>query len=271
MTAMADSTPQAAVEGLRVSGLNTRLRGRPILEALSLPQLSPGSLVGLLGPNGSGKSTLLKSLAGLVPSSCAGLSLAGRDLRALNASDRAEYIRYLPQTLPGDIHLTVIGSMQVALRARRPLDRRDELPAIVNALEELGIAHLANRYLDELSGGQKQLVGLAQAVCREPDVLLLDEPLASLDLNHQHHVMQMLGQLTRERKLLTLIVLHDLNNVLRYCDQALLMRGGKLVGSGAPDAVITEQSLAATFSIRARLETSSQGLPYVLVDGRLPD
>lgn len=262
-------TPQAVAEGLRVSGLGTRLRGRAILEALNLPQLAPGSLVGLMGPNGSGKSTLLKSLAGLVPSSCNELSLSGRDLRALHASARAEYIRYLPQTLPGDIHLTVVESMLVALRARRPLDRRNELSAIMNALEELGIAHLANRYLDELSGGQKQLVGLAQAVCHEPDVLLLDEPLASLDLNHQHHVMQLLGQLTRERKLLTLIVLHDLNTVLRYCDQALLMRDGKLVGSGAPGAVITAESLAATFSIRARVEASSQGLPYVLVDGLL--
>lgn len=254
---------------LRAHGITTRLNSRLILSELNLPDLGAGQMVALLGPNGSGKSTLLKSLAGLVPASCETLRLGSRDLRPLAASRRAEHIRYLPQSLPNDIHLTVVESMLVALRARRPLDNRHALAAVQAMLEEMGITHLANRYLDELSGGQKQLVGLAQALSHEPEVLLLDEPLASLDLSHQHHVMQLLARLTKERGLLTLIVLHDLNSALRCCDQALLMRDGALIASGSPQAVITAESLAATFLVHARIETCSQGRPYVLVDGLL--
>jgi len=255
---------------LRALEITVRLNGRLILDALSLPPLGAGQMVALLGPNGSGKSTLLKSLAGLVPASFGALSLGDSDLVPLRASARAGHIRYLPQSLPGDIHLTVAESLLVALRAGRTLDTQHAFPIVKTAMAELGISDLANRYLDELSGGQKQLVGLAQALSHEPQVLLLDEPLASLDLNHQHHVMQLLGRLTQERKLLTLIVLHDLNSVLQYCGQALLMRDGALLASGAPAQVITAESLAAMFGVRARIETCSMGRPYVLVDGLLP-
>jgi iron complex transport system ATP-binding protein len=263
-------SPQTTNGELQALDITTRLNGRLILDALDLPSLGSGQLVALLGPNGSGKSTLLKSLAGLVPASFGALRLGSRNLAPLHASARAEYIRYLPQSLPGDIHLTVVESILVALRARSALNTQHALSIVKTTLTELGIAHLANRYLDELSGGQKQLVGLAQALSHEPQILLLDEPLASLDLNHQHHVMQLLGRLTQQRKLLTLIVLHDLNSVLQYCSQALLMRDGALLASGAPNKVITTESLAAMFSVRARIETCSQGRPYVLVDGLLP-
>lgn len=262
-------TPPIANGELRALDITTRLNGRLILDALNLPPLGAGQMVALLGPNGSGKSTLLKSLAGLVPASFGTLRLGAHNLAPLRASARAEHIRYLPQSLPGDIHLTVVESILVALRARSALSTHHALPIVNTTLTELGIGHLANRYLDELSGGQKQLVGLAQALSHEPQILLLDEPLASLDLNHQHHVMQLLGRLTQERKLLTLIVLHDLNSVLQYCGQALLMQNGALLASGAPNKVITAESLAALFSVRARIETCSQGRPYVLVDGLL--
>lgn len=263
-------TPPIANGELHALNITTRLNGRLILDALDLPTLGAGQMVALLGPNGSGKSTLLKSLAGLVPASFGALRLGANDLAPLRASARAEHIRYLPQSLPGDIHLTVVESILVALRARSSLSTQHALPIVQTTLTELGIGHLENRYLDELSGGQKQLVGLAQALSHEPQILLLDEPLASLDLNHQHHVMQLLGRLTQERKLLTLIVLHDLNSVLQYCGQALLMHNGTLLASGAPNKVITAESLAALFSVRARIETCSQGRPYVLVDGLLP-
>ena len=166
--------------------------------------------------------------------------------------------------------MSVTESILVALRAHGGVNTRHALPMVRTVLAELGISALADRYLDELSGGQKQLVGLAQALSHQPRILLLDEPLASLDLNHQHHVMQLLGRLTRERDLLILIVVHDLNCVLRYCDQALLMRDGTLLASGAPEQVITADLLAAAFGVRARIETCSLNRPYVLVDGLLP-
>lgn len=251
---------------LSVRGLSVKLGVNQILSQFDLPDLPSGRLVAVLGPNGSGKSTLLKGLAGLVVAHCQKLTLGGRDLRPVSASARSELIRYLPQTLPGDVHLTVSEAVLVALRAGRPLVQADASAQVQATLHSLGIAHLGQHYLDELSGGQKQLVGLAQSLSHKPMLLLLDEPLASLDLNYQHHVMQLLTRLTRERNLLIMIVLHDLNLALRYADNAVLMRKGALVASGEPGAVITPDTLAQTFSVHTRIEACSQGHPYVLVD-----
>jgi iron complex transport system ATP-binding protein len=238
----------------------------PVLRSLDLPALPRGHVVALLGPNGSGKSTLLRSISGLVPASAAMLSWNGADLRSLAAQARAEYIRYLPQSLPESIHLTVTEAVLVALHAQSPLPQHRAMARTHTVLHELGIADLGPRFLDELSGGQRQLVGLAQALVREPSVLLLDEPLASLDLNYQHHVMQLLRRLAGERQLLVIIVLHDLNIALRYADIALLLRRGSLVASGAPTAVITPSHLAQAFQIRARIEPCSKGYSNVVVD-----
>ena len=237
-----------------------------MLRALSLPKLRGGQLVALLGPNGSGKSTLLRSIAGLTPAQADTLELNGTDLRAWPARKRAEQIRYLPQSLPGDIHLTVTEAVLVALKARAAPDTNAALQRVANVLSDLGMARLAPRYLDELSGGQKQLVGLAQALVHEPSVLLLDEPLASLDLNFQHHVMQLLQSLARTRRLLVIIVVHDLNIALRYADSALLMHDGELLASGDPLTVVTPRHLALAFLVQARIEHCAKGYANVMVD-----
>lgn len=251
---------------LTVTGLSCKLGKTHVLHALSLPRLHGGQLVALLGPNGSGKSTLLRSIAGLTAAHADALELNGADLRAWPARRRAEQIRYLPQSLPDAIHLTVTEAVLVALKARTPIDTADALRRVANVLSDLGIARLAPRYLDELSGGQKQLVGLAQALVHEPSVLLLDEPLASLDLNYQHHVMQLLQTLARNRRLLVVIVVHDLNIALRYADSALLMHDGELLASGDPLAVVTPPHLAHAFLVEARIERCAKGYANVMVD-----
>jgi iron complex transport system ATP-binding protein len=251
---------------LRVRGLTAAQGAIPVLNGLDLPDLQADRIIALLGPNGCGKSTLLKSIAGLIPAHAASLVSGTRDLRLLDATARAGSIRYLPQSLPADVHLTVTEAILVAFHARRPAARNSSMASVQSTLHDLGISHLGQRYLDELSGGQKQLVGLAQALIHQPEIMLLDEPLASLDLNYQHHVMQLLTRLSRERHFIAIIVLHDLNMALRYADQAWLMRQGTLIASGAPGEVITADTLARTFSIRARVERCSQGQPYVFVD-----
>ena len=128
---------------------------------------------------------------------------------------------------------------------------------------------LALHYLDALSGGQKQLVGLAQALIRRPRVLLLDEPLSALDLNYQFHVMQLLRQETRRHGLISVIVLHDLNAALQHADRAVLIHQGRLAGAGAPADVITPQALAAVYGVQGRVESCSRGLRQVLIDGLL--
>ncbi len=124
---------------------------------------------------------------------------------------------FLPQSLPQGVHLQVLESVVVAQRASGAGQNQAQAIAL---LEELGIAHLAMNYLDSLSGGQKQLVGLAQSLIRRPALLLLDEPLSALDLNYQFHVMDVVSRETRRRNMVTLVVLHDINIALRHAAQS---------------------------------------------------
>ena len=127
-------------------------------------------------------------------------------------------------------------------------------------LEELGIAHLSNElHLDSLSGGQKQLVGLAQSLIRRPELLLLDEPLSALDLNYQFHVMDVVSRETRRRNMVTLVVLHDINIALRHAAQVIMLERGKLIDSGDPQTVIHAESLAQVYGVRGRVETLCSG------------
>ena len=142
--------------------------------------------------------------------------------------------------------------------------RQEEVMAL---LRQLGIAHLAMSYLDQLSGGQKQLVGLAQSLIRQPRLLLLDEPLSALDLNYQFHVMDLVRRETRRRNIVTLVVVHDINIALRHADHVLMLKAGQLLGDGTPAAVITPETLAAVYGVRGRIEPCSQGVRQVIIDG----
>ncbi|MEO3989465.1 ABC transporter ATP-binding protein [Pseudocitrobacter cyperus] len=137
----------------------------------------------------------------------------------------------------------------------------------IELLEKLGIGHLALSYLDQLSGGQKQLVGLAQSLIRRPSLLLLDEPLSALDLNYQLHVMDVISRETRERNMVTLMVVHDINIALRHAAQVLMLKAGQRIACGKPETVITAESLAQVYGVCGRIERCSQGRAQVILDG----
>ncbi|HRL20558.1 MAG TPA: ABC transporter ATP-binding protein [Alcaligenes sp.] len=254
---------------LEVHDLSLSYGKRCILSDLTVQPLQAGQLVALLGPNGSGKSTLLKSLAGLLKPTTGRILLDGQELNGISFEQRAQKVVYLPQSLPASVHLRVFESVLVAANASAPggQARNADQEHILRILQRLGIAHLSMHYLDQLSGGQKQLVGLAQALIRKPKLLLLDEPLSALDLNYQFHVMDLLAQETHDNKLVTLIVLHDLNVALRHSDYALMIEGGGLLGQGVPREVITPDSLAQAYGVRARVESCSLGTPQIIIDG----
>ncbi|AYN19303.1 ABC transporter ATP-binding protein [Alcaligenes aquatilis] len=254
---------------LEVHDLSLSYGKREILSKLTIEPLQPGQLVALLGPNGSGKSTLLKSLAGLLKPTTGKILLDGQELSGISFEQRAQKVVYLPQSLPASVHLRVFESVLVAANASAPggYARDVDHEHIMHILQRLGIAHLSMHYLDQLSGGQKQLVGLAQALIRKPTLLLLDEPLSALDLNYQFHVMDLLAQETHDNNLITLIVLHDLNVALRHSDYALMIEGGGLLAQGEPAKVITPNSLAQAYGVRARVESCSQGTLQIIIDG----
>lgn len=253
-------------QGLRIEHFSTGYPKRQVIADLSVPMLPRGQITVLLGPNGSGKSTLLRSLAGLNPAQ-GKLWLDDSDLMQMPFARRAEKVVYLPQSLPAGVHLHVLESIIVAQRASGGRSNAGSEAEVMVLLEQLGIAHLALSYLDQLSGGQKQLVGLAQSLIRQPALLLLDEPLSALDLNYQFHVMDLVRRETRKRNIVTVVVVHDINIALRHGDHVLMLQDGDLIADGVPEQVITSQSLARVYGVRGRIERCSQGTPQVLIDG----
>ena len=251
------------MSGLTIKGLNAGYGKHQIIDNLNIDTLPRGEITVLLGPNGCGKSTLLRALAGLNRASGEAW-LDDKNLLALSFARRADSVVFLPQSLPQGVHLHVLESVIVAQRASGGEPSQAQAIAL---LEELGIAHLAMHYLDQLSGGQKQLVGLAQSLIRRPSLLLLDEPLSALDLNYQFHVMDVVRRETQARNMVTLVVVHDINIALRHAAHVLMLKQGKLVASGEPEAVITAENLAEVYNVRGRVERCSQGRAQFVLDG----
>ncbi|MBD8163538.1 ABC transporter ATP-binding protein [Erwinia persicina] len=254
------------MQGLKISGFHAGYPKRQVIDNLNVPLLPQGKITVLLGPNGCGKSTLLRSMAGLNRAS-GELWLNGEDLMALPFARRAARVVYLPQSLPAGVHLHVLESIIVAQRASGGRSNASSEAEVMALLEQLGIAHLALSYLDQLSGGQKQLVGLAQSLIRRPELLLLDEPLSALDLNYQFHVMDLVRRETRLRNIVTVVVVHDINIALRHSEHVLMLQNGELIADGLPEEVITPDSLARVYGVKGRIERCSQGVPQVLIDG----
>ncbi|EAY0431145.1 ABC transporter ATP-binding protein [Salmonella enterica] len=254
------------MRGLTLRSFSAGYSTLPVIADLNVPLLPRGKITVLLGPNGCGKSTLLRSLAGLNKADGEAL-LDGEDLMSLSLAERAQKVVFLPQSLPQGVHLHVLESIVVAQRASGGGEGAGNKAQVLAILEQLGIAHLALHYLDQLSGGQRQLVGLAQSLIRRPALLLLDEPLSALDLNYQFHVMDLVRRDTQAQNRVTVVVVHDINVALRHGEHVLMLKDGRLVASGAPETVITAERLAEVYWVRGRVERCSLGKLQVVLDG----
>ncbi|MDF0731485.1 ABC transporter ATP-binding protein [Pseudomonas entomophila] len=250
---------------LCIEGLSVAYGARTIIPQLSLPALPAGSLVALVGPNGAGKSTLLRALAGLERMKGA-LTLDGEEVTRLGFAERSRRLAYMPQQLPPGIALGVLESIVVGLRVS---GADDVLGTAFAALRQLGIEHLAEQPLGSLSGGQRQLVALAQLLARNPRVLLLDEPTSALDLHYQLRVMDAVRERVAAHRLLAVAVLHDLNLAASHADWLVMLHQGRAVAHGAPAEVLRPQVLAEVYGVQARVERCSQGRLQVLVDRAL--
>ena len=234
-------------QGLRVSHFYAGYPKRNVIDDLNVTQLPRGKITVLLGPNGCGKSTLLRALAGLSKGQ-GELWLNGEELMSQPFARRAQ--RGLSAADAASRCASACWSRS-SWRNVPPVDYSAASEAeIMHLLEQLGIAHLAMRYLDQLSGGQKQLVGLAQSLIRRPELLLLDEPLSALDLNYQFHVMDLVRRETRLRNMVTVVVVHDINIALRHADHALMLKQGQLLADGVPSQVIAGDAGAGVWRAR---------------------
>lgn len=241
-----------------------------VLEDVSAETMPPGTLVGLLGANGAGKSTLLRALAGLQPARGRAM-LDGTELFTAPAAHRLRQVGYLPQSLPQASPLLAYESVLAALRATRP-DLRDAAAqaAIQGIFDRLDIAPLALRRMGQLSGGQRQMVGLAQVLVRQPRLLLLDEPTSALDLRWQLAVLENVAGQVRRDGAIALIAIHDINLAARFCQRLLVLGQGSVLAQGAPADALTPALLGRAYGIAGRVEACSQGFPVVLADRAVP-
>lgn len=251
---------------LVIEGLGLSYGARSIVQDLSLPAVEAGSLVGVLGPNGVGKSSLLRAIAGL--QACQGVARLGEaTLSCVPPWRQRAQVAYLPQQLPQAVSLLAYESLLAAARARCPQLNSHELALRVEAiLQRLGIEHLALQRMDRLSGGQRQLLGLAQALVGEPQLLLLDEPTSALDLHWQLRVLDCVAERCRTERAIALVACHDLNLALRFCSHLLLLAPDRAYRFGAANEVLDAAWLRRAYGIEARIEHCSRGQALVLAD-----
>ena len=249
---------------LRLDGVGVSYGRRSVLEGIMTPVLAGGEVVAVVGPNAAGKSSLFRRIAGLI-SGAGEVAIEGK---SAVAGRRRPSACYLPQDTAVNAVLTIYESILLAFKQGGSWSvSDDELKRIDTVLRELEIEDLAFRGLGELSCGQRQLVSIAQTLAREPDILLLDEPTSALDLHRQFEVLSLVQRLARERGMLVLISMHDLNQALRFADRIMVLARSRLVALGTPREIVTPALLADVYGVRARVEMLEGEQPYVVVEG----
>lgn len=213
-----------------------------------------GELVGIIGPNGSGKTTLLKLLAGTLQPTAGSVFLQGRSLSEWSRREAARRIAYVPQETHASFDFSVLD---IVLMGRFPhlstfaLEGPDDLVIARQALAATGASAFEERPFGTLSGGEKQRAVIASALAQSPELLLLDEPTASLDIGHQLAVAALLGRLNQEQRVTMVLSTHDLNFAASLCRKLLLLRAGRMLASGPTEEVLTAGAVRALYDVDA--------------------
>ncbi|MFT4299409.1 MAG: ABC transporter ATP-binding protein [Aeromicrobium sp.] len=247
-------------------GLQVGYDQRTIISGLDVT-IPDGSFTVIIGPNACGKSTLLRTLSRLLKPTAGAVLLDGRDVHEYQGKAFAREIGLLPQQSLAPDGITVVDLVS---RGRFPYQTlfkqwtdADE-QAVRSALEATRLVELSHRPVEALSGGQRQRVWIAMALAQETPILLLDEPTTYLDLAHQLEVLELCARLNAQGRTLV-AVLHDLNQAARYATHLIAMRSGSVITEGAPDQVVTEESVERVFGVRSRVIADPEtGTPMVV-------
>jgi len=241
----------------------------PVLRDATM-QINSGDLVGIVGPNGSGKSTLLRAMSRVLQPQHGQVLLEEEDIYRVPAAEIAKKMAVVSQEQGVSFPFTV---RDLVMMGRIPHLKRfaregvKDFEIVERAMDLTDTTRLADRQVNELSGGEKQRVLLARALAQEPKILLLDEPTSFLDLNYQIEMMQVLVRLRIEYGLTIIMVLHDLNLASRYCDYLVLVKQGTIRAIGPPHQVVTAEMIKEVYGCEVRVERLfSSEQPYIIFD-----
>jgi iron complex transport system ATP-binding protein len=211
---------------------------------------APGECIGIIGPNGSGKSTLLKAISKIIAPAAGSIMLTGKDLKTIRRDELARNLAVVSQDTQSDFEFTCLD---IVLMGRSPhmkrfaMESRKDYEIAESSMKLTSTWHLKDRMFNELSGGERQRVVIARALTQEPSVLLLDEPVSHLDINHQIEILELVDGLKKTKGLLVIMVIHDLNLAARYCDRLILLNDRTVQAAGTPTEVLTRDHIRNAF------------------------
>jgi iron complex transport system ATP-binding protein len=252
---------------IRAGNLTFCYKDKPVLDGVSL-SVEKGEMVGILGPNGSGKTTLLKIFSAVLMGR-GEVRLNGRNIQSYGKRELSRLSAMVPQESQISFPYTVA---EIVLMGRSSyhsplaLEGKRDLEVARASMELTDCLSFADRYLHELSGGEKQRVIIARALAQEPEILLLDEPSAFLDLKHQVQVFELMRHLNRQRALTIVAALHDLNLAALFFSRLVMLRDGKVYCDGSPQDVLTAETIEEIYGIKVRIEQdASNERPQIFI------
>ncbi|MCL1911255.1 MAG: ABC transporter ATP-binding protein [Leptospirales bacterium] len=252
--------PQDVAKGvgdmLRVENIDFSYGARSVLKNVSFT-VKRGEICGLLGPNGCGKTTLFKCINGILEPKGGSIILGGRSIKQMRREEIAKLIAVVPQELHVVFGFTVLQMVIMGGTGRfgfSGIPKESDYVEAYAILEELGIAGLAGRRYNELSGGEKQMVLIARAIFQKADIMLLDEPTSHLDFKRQYFIMETVKRITAEKGLTTIITLHDPNTAGRYCTHLVMLNSGCVCHCGEREAAFNRENLESTYNMKIKIE-----------------
>lgn len=237
--------------------------GREVLKNVSF-SLEPGQFLAILGNNGVGKSTLLKCFNKILKADSGEFLLDGENILRMNNHEIARHIAFVSQNV-ANTQMTV---HDVVMLGRRPYMKwgftEHDHEIVHESMRRLNLEDMRGRFLNQLSGGERQKVMLARALAQEPKLLLLDEPTSSLDIHNQYQVLQIVRDICHKEGLTAIVVIHDLNLALRFCDKFLLLREGEVYACGGHE-ILDSAALKNVYQVNARI-VEVEGQKMILVE-----
>ena len=210
---------------------------------------SDDGLIAIAGNNGSGKSTLLKLLAGIIQPSCGQILINNTDYKKLGNKAISQMLSYVPQFLDTVFDLQVIDFLLMVSSNGNTSVNKNDFDRVYNALEHVGIQHFAQCNINELSGGERQKVLIANALAQDTQLILLDEPISHLDWSSQIEIFKLLREIATREKRKVIVIVHDINLISTYCDNTLLMKSGNIAAYGKTSEVLQPQIIQNVFGL----------------------
>lgn len=249
---------------LSIKNLKFHYPGGPqVLKEINF-ELEAGKFLAILGNNGVGKSTMLKCFNRIIAPDGGSIGLNGEEILNLPIREVAKRIAFVAQNVPS----TQMTVHDMVMLGRKPYMQwgftKEDHRIIHEVMEQLGLTHLRGRFLNELSGGERQKVMLARALAQQPKLLLLDEPTSSLDLQNQYQVLQIVREICHTSEIAAIVVIHDLNLALRFCDRFLLMQKGEVYRCG-DEQVLDREAIWEVYGVHGEV-ADVKGRKIVLVD-----